>query len=189
MVAGLLSDAPDAPVVLDSGCGTGGSTAALADRHTDCIVIGIDRSLHRLRGRLRRSSSPRREGRCIWVRAELASFWRLALQANWPIRKNYLLYPNPWPKPAHLARRWHGHPVFPDLLRLPGGIELRTNWPVYAEEFAFASRLIPGRESRMETLRVGEPLTPFEAKYQRSGHCLYRVVVEAKKSPGEPGLQ
>ena len=125
--------------MLDSGCGTGASTRALARAHPDCLVIGVDKSVARL-GRTGASAFPHREGNAVWLRAELSSFWRLALQAGWALERHYLLYPNPWPKPGQLQRRWHGHPVFPELLRLGGRLELRCNWEIYALEFAAAHR-------------------------------------------------
>ncbi len=42
-----LQNAPQ-PLVLDSFCGTGQSTAILAQRHPQHLVIGVDQSAHRL---------------------------------------------------------------------------------------------------------------------------------------------
>ena len=59
-------------VVVDAGCGTGVSTAALAARHPDALVVGVDRSADRLgRGR-----APLPDNAFL-LRAELADFWRL----------------------------------------------------------------------------------------------------------------
>jgi len=52
-------------------------------------------------------------------------------------------------------------------------IELRTNWRVYAEEFALALD-IAGVANISEAFVPEEPLTPFERKYQASGHELWR---------------
>ena len=38
----------DGPLILDSCCGVGESTANLAKRHPDALVIGIDKSSYRL---------------------------------------------------------------------------------------------------------------------------------------------
>jgi len=40
------------PLILDSGCGNGASTAALAENNPHALVIGIDKSAHRLRRRV-----------------------------------------------------------------------------------------------------------------------------------------
>ena len=104
--------------------------------------------------------------------AELASFWRLALAAGWQLERHYLFYPNPWPKPGQLQRRWHAHPVFPDLLRLGGRLEMRCNWELYAEEFAFAVNRLAGTKIEPVRLREPDPVSAFERKYHDSGHGL-----------------
>lgn len=168
-------------LVLDSGCGTGESTRCLARLFPDCVVVGVDKSLFRL-GRTGARSFPHREGNAVWVRAELASFWRLAVDAGWRLHRHYLLYPNPWPKPGALQKRWHAHPVFPDLLRLGGRLEMRCNWEPYALEFATAVNRVLGAP-----IKPGSPpdlpiLSPFERKYRDSGHRIYSVVVSCDTS-------
>ena len=93
--------------------------------------------------------------------------------------QHWLLYPNPWPKPAQLARRWHGHPVFPSLLALGGTLILRSNWRIYAEEFALAARLCGAATSAVVSFRPVDPLSPFERKYAASGHELFQVTIPA----------
>ncbi|MEJ8568530.1 tRNA (guanine(46)-N(7))-methyltransferase TrmB [Elongatibacter sediminis] len=163
------------PLILDSGCGTGSSTREIARVWPDCLVIGIDRSEARL-GRLAAPGLPWRDGNALWVRAELADFWRLAVAAGWKLERHYLLYPNPWPKAAHLRRRWHGHPGFTALLALGGCLELRTNWRIYAEEFALALGLATGGNVAVESQVTGPVTTPFERKYRARGDPLFRVV-------------
>lgn len=169
-------------LVLDSGCGTGASTRQIARASPDCLVIGVDKSIERLRrGGIERS--PYREGNALWLRADLMTFWRLAVTAGWRLQRHYLLYPNPWPKPAQLRRRWHAHPVFPELLRLGGQLELRCNWDVYALEFAFAANRVLGTQAQPvaldEPAAAGEQAisSPFERKYRASGHRLYSLEV------------
>lgn len=164
--------------VLDSGCGTGESTRSLAAALPDCTVIGVDKSAARL-SRTGAMRFPHVEGNAIWVRAELTSFWRLALQAGWKLKRHYLLYPNPWPKPSQLQRRWHAHPVFTDALRLGGRLEMRCNWEPYALEFAAAVNYLLGVHVNPCTPPPDPVLSPFERKYRLSGHDLYSVVVSA----------
>jgi tRNA (guanine-N7-)-methyltransferase len=59
------------------------------------------------------------------------------------------------------------------MLALGGALELRTNWKVYAEEFAQALR-IAGVQPQADLLKLESPLTPFERKYQASAHELWR---------------
>ena len=176
-VCRLLRAGESDRLVLDSGCGSGVSSRLLGEQLPGHVVIGIDRSAARLQ-RCGAHASARRQGNCIWVRAELAAFWRLAGRAGWRLRRHYLLYPNPWPKARHLRRRWHAHPVFPDLLRLGGRLEMRCNWRVYADEFAVAVGLLTGLGVQPERLRIDRPCSPHERKYLASGHALYAVVAE-----------
>lgn len=188
---------PDHPVVLDAGCGTGQGTRRLSARHREALVVGVDRSAARL-ARVGAAGTPRLEGNALWLRADLATFWRLALAARWPVTHHYLLYPNPWPKSAQLGRRWHGHPVFPSLLALGGRLVLRSNWAIYVDEFALAVGLVTGRKPARRRFEVvidaedgdsarraeGEasareaPLTPFERKYAASGHALWTMEIK-----------
>jgi tRNA (guanine-N7-)-methyltransferase len=184
--------APDAPLILDAGCGNGESSFALATRFPDHYVIGIDRSELRLRRCLTAQaafagSPPGWPPNLAFARADLTDYWRLLRDEGIRLARHYLLYPNPWPKIGHLARRWHGHPVFPTLLELGGVLECRANWCVYAEEFRFAVNALTGRKARCESFIPTSPLTPFERKYHASGHALYRVVVdlECQGSEGE----
>jgi len=165
-----------AGLVLDSGCGTGESTRLMARAFPDCLVIGVDKSQARL-ARTGATSFPYCEGNAIWLRADLATFWRLAQQAGWRLQHHFLLYPNPWPKPGQLRRRWHAHPVFPDLLRLGGRLELRCNWDIYAAEFALAANRLLGTSVKPRPLAESVITSPFERKYRASGHPLYSVSV------------
>jgi tRNA G46 methylase TrmB len=161
----------DRRIVLDSGCGNGKSTENIALLHPDCIVIGVDKSAHRLGCGSQISSN------AYLVRADMFYFWGLIQDHDLEVRKHYLLYPNPWPKPSLFKRRIHAHPAFHALVKISREIELRTNWDVYAKEFAAACRL-SGRPANVDFHNIGTSsiLTPFELKYHRSGHELVRVV-------------
>ena len=158
----------DRPLVLDSGCGTGRSSVWLAGCDPEALVIGLDQSGDRLRrGHLRFDPLP---ANLLLLRAEAADFWRLAVEAGWRVREHCLFYPNPWPKSAHLRRRWHGHPVFPSLLQLGGRLRLRSNWPVYLEEMRLALA-VAGRKATVTGLPdTLVPVTDFEEKYHASAH-------------------
>ena len=243
------------PIILDSGCGTGLSTQNLAKQFPNHLVIGVDRSLHRLNkaelkeptefmdfyksiqntcfallpGLLRRSlamtavgalicflcikkglnknlnhqrnESPHpehtpsaqewflsyfaiisskitnffffwqlietsynsniskksknttpyifRKNNLILVQANLIDFWNLIYQKNqnyldnpnnansnkrWNITHHFILYPNPYPKAAQFKQRFHGHPIFPIMLKISPRLEIRTNWEIYIKE-------------------------------------------------------
>ena len=159
-------------MILDSCCGTGRSSRSLAQDHGAALIIGIDQSGARLARGQRADPLP---DNLLLVRAECADFWRLAVDQGWQLARHCLFYPNPWPKAAHLKRRWHGHPVFPALLALGGTLEVRSNWLIYLEEMRSALALA-GREVTLAALPGGNPpLTDFERKYRDSGHPLYQL--------------
>ncbi|MGE5384721.1 MAG: tRNA (guanine(46)-N(7))-methyltransferase TrmB [Betaproteobacteria bacterium] len=163
------------PLVLDAGCGVGWSTLKLAEEFPDHFVIGVDQSLDRL-SRGKPQAVP---DNVVFVRADLVDFWRLLRSSGVRLDRHYLLYPNPWPKIGHLARRWHGHPVFPTLLALGGRLECRSNWEIYVTELAQALHCLTGKEVQHGPFVPEDPpLTPFEAKYLASGQPLYRLAVK-----------
>ncbi len=162
------------PLLLDAGCGVGWSTLALARAYPEHFVMGVDQSSDRIE----RGKPGEVPPNAVFVRADLIDFWRLLLADGIRLDRHFLLYPNPWPKIGHLARRWHGHAVFPDMLALGGTLELRTNWRIYADEFAWAVARVSGRNAPVSTFETETPLTPFERKYRDSGQTLWRYVVD-----------
>ena len=213
--SGVTSCGTPQPVILDSGCGTGESTQHLARRFPDYPVIGIDKSAIRLdkagkafdtaqsRGIEARNGDAQQEApkNIFYVRAELIDFWRLALNKvtnkQWVIPYHALYYPNPWPKQSEAGRRFHLHPIFPTLLQLAQETELRTNWEIYAQEFAQAARIIkeiPGHTSTSLSTGAGDdnvvaksvsceafepeqPITAFERKYKNACQQLWQVII------------
>ena len=169
-----------APLILDTGCGVGLSSYHLAVQHPDHFVIGIDQSEDRL-ARNTHWSGPEPLNLCF-VRADLIDYWRLLLEARIFPARQYLLYPNPWPKIGHVARRWQGHAVFPTIVALGGYIECRSNWQIYVEEFAAALNQVGAdkldRIAISETYTTETPITPFERKYLCSGHGLWRCCAQ-----------
>lgn len=160
------------PIVLDSCCGVGESTLELAKRHQDALVIGVDKSGHRLN---KNKAYGEASERCLLLRADLNDFWRQAIAAGWQINRHYILYPNPWPKAKHVQRRWHGGPLFPSIVALGGKLELRSNWLIYLEEFA-AALALAGHSSSIQALSSEiEPITPFERKYQATAQVLWQL--------------
>lgn len=172
-----IIQAGDKRIILDSGCGTGESSYKLAAQYQNHWVVAIDKSRHRLQRSYTHGMLP---DNLLFVQCDLIYFWSLALDAQWTIDRHYLLYPNPWPKAGHLQRRWHGHPIFPTLVTLSQHISLRTNWQVYAQEFALSLQLFLNEQVVVELLKITSPLTAFERKYQQSGHSLYSVEAKLK---------
>jgi len=177
------------PLILDSFCGTGHSTALLAGRHPDHLVVGVDKSAHRLG---RHPGEP--PGNCLLLRAECTDLWQQLARDRIAISHHYILYPNPWPKRGQLQRRVHGGDGFHWLLRLAGPdgrcrVELRSNWQTYVEEFGVAM-LLAGVPGRVVRIAPDPALSLFERKYRDSGHPLwaYTGTLDRRTLAGAPGL-
>jgi tRNA G46 methylase TrmB len=157
------------PLWLDSFCGTGISTRKLAEQNPNFCVIGVDQSEQRLKAEL-----PTELTNCLLIRSDCDALWRLMAQHNIQAQRHTLFYPNPWPKASQFKRRVHGHASFKALLQISPNLELRTNWDIYALEFAQALT-IARRPTELTSFVPIEPITRFEAKYIASQHRLWRV--------------
>jgi tRNA (guanine-N7-)-methyltransferase len=162
-----------APLILDAGCGVGWSTLNIAQSFPDHFVFGVDQSIDRLA----RGKPMEMPANAVLIRADLVDFWRLLAENGVRLARHYNLYPNPWPKIGHLARRWQGHAVFPVWRELGGEVECRSNWRIYVEEMAQALSLLSGQSVVAEPWQTDSPMTPFEKKYLASGHELWRCRV------------
>ena len=191
-LTGVTSKIAPRAVILDSGCGTGESTIHIARRFPHIPVIGIDKSCDRLNkaGNPVQTAGDAIPSNAFWIRAELLDFWRLALDrvkaGEWHIPYHALYYPNPWPKQSEATRRFHMHPIFPTLLALGEIIELRTNWEIYAREFAEAAKIVyectassAHAKISCESFNPAAPETAFERKYKDAGQTLWKVAIVA----------
>lgn len=156
-------------LLLDAGCGTGESTLTIAQRFSDRFVLGVDRSLARLR------KTPPLPANALVVRARLEEFWLMAHNAGIVFEKTFLLYPNPYPKRWQIGRRWYGHPIFPIILATTQAIELRTNQRWYAEDFCRALQLSSWRFCCEQLCGEDAISSPFERKYCRRGDTCWIV--------------
>ena len=171
-------EASGQPLILDSCCGTGDSTRWLAEAFPEALVLGIDKSAHRLA-----RHQPSDDGNYLIVRADVNDFWRLAVTAGWRLARHYLFYPNPYPKASQVRKRWYASPAFPSLLQLGGVLTVRSNWALYTQEFLLALNT-QGRNGSLSQIAVNEPVSAFEAKYNEGGQALFQVV--ANLEPNAP---
>lgn len=189
-------------VILDACCGVGESTLYLASQFPNTRVIGIDKSIARLQKhkyyankRIVKKENPavnatentRSDGPAISnyivVQADLNDFWRLLRELlisqpkkpPWRLIKQYILYPNPYPKKSQLGKRWHASAIFPSIIECCEQIEVRSNWHIYAQEFAIAAKVY-GIDMRVQTLTLEHEhaaITPFERKYAAANQLLW----------------
>jgi tRNA (guanine-N7-)-methyltransferase len=175
----IIGRTPNKPIILDSGCGRAMSTQHLAKTYSDCWVIGADKSFDRLSHQ--HTLNPHgvfTDDNMILIRIDLIALFQLIKQHQWQIHKHYLLYPNPWPKPKQLQRRFHAHPIFPTLLAISKHIELRSNWKIYLEEFR-AGCLKCNRAAReVRAFSPKKAITAFEKKYLDHQQSIYQLLID-----------
>ena len=96
------------PLILDSFCGTGMSTALLAEKHPDKWVVGIDQSAHRL------AKHPHSLAEnCLLLRAEAEPFWQCLTEAGIPYTPTGSSTPTLGPRPRNLNAGFMGMAPFP----------------------------------------------------------------------------
>ncbi len=168
--AGLTSaQSSQRPMILDSCCGKAESSRILAKEHPEALVIGIDRSLHRLTAQKNIPENLR------IVRCDCEDFWRLCLAHNLVFDAHSIFYPNPYPKSEHLKRRWYAHPVWPVCCAISRQLEIRSNEAAYIADTASVLDAMSLQYIR-EEFTPERSITAFERKYHEQGQKLYRIV-------------
>ena len=164
-------------VIFDFGCGIGKSTFVIARENPDCLVIGIDKSFSRIDRQNRFKANLPQNAHLF--RGELLDLIPLVYQQQnlFALVKVFFLYPNPWPKPHLVKRRFHVSPIAPFIFRLNCPIISRSNWKLYLEEFECVSKIFGRNKTELLQLELNSFLTPFEKKYALSGQDLYELKI------------
>lgn len=128
-----LFDAPVEKAWLEIGFGGGEHLAALAERHPEIGFLGCEPFINGVAKLL----SAVEEGGLGNVRV-LADDARLLMAALQPasLDRIFVLFPDPWPKRRHWARRFIGPENLPGLariLRAGGELRIATDHPGYLE--------------------------------------------------------
>ncbi|GAC19114.1 tRNA (guanine(46)-N(7))-methyltransferase TrmB [Paraglaciecola arctica] len=159
-------------LILDSCCGVGESTVNIARQHPNARVIGIDKSALRTEKHPAYASTLENY---VVLRADLNDFLKLLVLNDKKLTKHYLLYPNPYPKSAHLQRRWYATSALKDILSLGGVLEVRSNWQLYIQEFS-AALDIAKVNNQIGVFASERAITPFERKYWQSGQNSWQLL-------------
>ena len=175
----LLEKLDGKKVIFDTGCGIGESSFKLAEKYQDKIVLGVDKSVSRIeRKNAFKSSVP---NNLVLLQADLQDVWPALYEMQnddvLEVVKQYILYPNPWPKLKGVKRRWYANPMLSFILELSSNIEIRSNWKRYLEDFALVAGHIGNRDCELQEFTPVEYLTPFEKKYSLSGQPLYQLMI------------
>jgi len=192
-------------VILDACCGVGESTVKIAQENPDAKIIGVDKSIARLGKHQsyavkntsvdataitfedagKKANQIPAAKNYLLLQADLNDFWRLLVNyiacesPKWQIAKQYILYPNPYPKKSQLGKRWHGSALFPFIVKLSANIEVRSNWRLYLEEFLIAAEFyaLSGRIETIQHQHIENAYTPFERKYLASDQACFKLLI------------
>lgn len=162
-------------LILDACCGVGESTAKLSKCYANAKILGVDKSEKRLD---KHHAYTHKQQNYTVLRADLNDFWRLLVQHKIRFEKQYLLYPNPYPKSSQIQKRWYASAITPFLMASSDVIEVRSNWRLYLEEFLVVAGYygFVGHITQMPV--TCEPFTPFERKYLQSGQACFKLLIE-----------
>ena len=162
------------PFIWDFGCGTGKSTISLAATYPNHLIIGVDKSDHRLAQNsiYNNDQTITLKDNLVLVRANLIDLiycWQgsVAEQQFW-------LHPNPWPKAKQAMRRLPFHPIFPKALSMSKISILRTNWLSYAQNWQLAANM-QNKKCYLSTYQ-GLAMSAFEEKYLAKNIKIYQVI-------------
>lgn len=164
------------PKILDLGCGTAQSTFRLATEFPEHLVVGIDKSEKRL-AKAVTPATPDHSlvHRVLLLRADASAFWRLLKQDRVTFAHTTLFYPSPWPKKAHLARRWYAHPAFASLISITQTLECRSNDENYLREMSLTLKHLFQIEATITSIHPTSYISAFEEKFSLQGVPLFSL--------------
>ncbi|HEX8076738.1 MAG TPA: tRNA (guanosine(46)-N7)-methyltransferase TrmB [Chthoniobacterales bacterium] len=172
-----------APLVVDLGCGDGSFLAAIASENPAADFLGIERLLGRVRTACRRiERAGLQNARVLCI--EIAYAVERMLPAN-SVAAFHLMFPDPWPKRRHAARRLVSAPFLVSIhraLRPDGTIRIATDDTSY---FRHLLRLATGLPALFVVEPDAVPLSTtseFERRFTQRGVEIHRVALR-KISP------
>jgi tRNA (guanine-N7-)-methyltransferase len=179
-----------APVLVDIGVGDGAATRAWARDHPDANVVALE--VHRP-GLVKLLDALESEGPANVRVAEVDALEVLDALGVGSVRAVRALFPDPWPKRRHVARRLVDRAFarrVAEVLEPGGTLEVATDWPDYAAHarsmVATERRLTPSTEGATrddgagddpEAWRSPRPPRPTTA-YEQRGRDAGRPIVD-----------
>lgn len=171
-----------APRLLDVGIGNGEATVAWAAAHPDADVLAVE--LHRPSIAATLLAIDERGLANVRV-AEVDVRTLLAQAAPGDLHDVRILFPDPWPKRRHLARRLVDAgfaTAVADVLPPGGTLHVATDWEGYARQVVAATEADGRYEVDAAAARPDRPVTTYEALGVAAGRAIHDVVA-TRRSP------
>ncbi|HEY7054666.1 MAG TPA: tRNA (guanosine(46)-N7)-methyltransferase TrmB [Mycobacterium sp.] len=176
-----------APVVLEIGCGTGVSTAVMAQQEPGVDVVAVEvyrRGLAQLLGAIDREGIPN----IRLIRGDGLDVLEHMLTPG-SLAGVRVFFPDPWPKARHHKRRLLQPPTVELIAQrlVPGGVlHVATDYDDYAQQIAAVAdaepRLRRARPDAKLPISVRRPITKYESKAHDAGSAVTELLWE--KSSG-----
>jgi tRNA (guanine-N7-)-methyltransferase len=169
-----------APTILEIGFGMGETTAAIAAAHPQDNFLGIEVHGPGVGGLLKRIGELGLANVRVIRHDAVEVIAAMIPQAS--LAGIHVFFPDPWPKKRHHKRRLLNSGFVHELaLRLiPGGyLHAATDWADYAEEMlaTFSGEpLLANTVAEFAPRPDYRPLTKFETRGLRLGHCVRDVI-------------
>lgn len=163
------------PLIIDAFCGVGESTYHHALAYPDHHIIGFDKSLDRLD---RKNDFKKQLPKNMSLyQADILDLYPLLykIKDELNIKKQFFLYPNPWPKTKNRKKRIYLNNIIPYVFKLSDEVEFRSNWGRFIVEASYACEFY-GFDYEISKIAVTEPITPFERKYSASGQSVFGLL-------------
>lgn len=121
---------------VEIGAGVGLHPLRYCEDNPKRFLVAIEHSNERFKKFQRRIGYHSKRSNLLAVHEDAESFFVCYLEKE-SVDRIFLLYPNPYPKPVHLNRRWHAMPFAAQILKtlkVGGTLHLATNENFYAQE-------------------------------------------------------
>ena len=166
------------PLLVDIGVGDGAASRAWAEAHPEARVLALE--VHRP-GLAKLLSALEAEGPTNVRVAEADALEVLAALEPGSVAAVRLLFPDPWPKRRHVARRMVDRAfavAAADALEPGGCLELATDWAEYAEHARSMVAAEPRLAPRPAWARPARPVTAYERRGIEAGRTIHDLAWE-----------
>ena len=171
----------DGPIEADLGCARGHFLVAAARQCPDRRFLGVEWQMRRARETLRKLQHHNLDNGRV-LRGEILETLREHVPEG-RLERIHVLFPDPWPKRRHAARRllqasaWE---EFARCLSAGGSVRFLTDDAPYFQQTLAGAQELSGWQivsTSTEEVEEGWPYTEFQSRFHRLGLPIYGMLV------------